>query len=246
MDAPERGGWRYWPIISSRKVSGCWAATAGPTTSVTAASITCSRATATSTCSSSTPKSIPTPAASNPRRPRAVAKFASGKEHGKERFGTAGKQLRSCVRRPRGHGGKNAANGAGISRGRSLSRAFAHHRLQPLHRPWLRYGSRHVTAEAGGGFRRMAAMPFRSAPPGQGRAAAPSRLWSTSASRRLHAQRVALPRGRAHDPARFKHFLKEAHEAAQKRYALYEQLAGITVPQVEARDEDTDVSKPAK
>src|SRR6266498_1859922 len=48
------------------------------------------------------------------------------------------------------------------------------------------------------------------------------------------------------DPARFKHFLKEAHEAAQKRYALYEQLAGITVPQVEAKDEDTDVSKPAK
>ena len=48
------------------------------------------------------------------------------------------------------------------------------------------------------------------------------------------------------DPARFKHFLKEAHEAAQKRYALYEQLAGITVPQVEAKGEDTDVSKPAK
>jgi hypothetical protein len=48
------------------------------------------------------------------------------------------------------------------------------------------------------------------------------------------------------DPARFKHFLKEAHEAAQKRYAVYEQLAGITVPQVEGNDEDNDVSKPAK
>ena len=41
------------------------------------------------------------------------------------------------------------------------------------------------------------------------------------------------------DPARFKHFLKEAQEAAQKRYAVYEQLAGITVPQVEHSDEDS-------
>ena len=40
------------------------------------------------------------------------------------------------------------------------------------------------------------------------------------------------------DPARFKQFLKEAQEAAQKRYAVYEQLAGITVPQVDAKDED--------
>jgi pyruvate-ferredoxin/flavodoxin oxidoreductase len=48
------------------------------------------------------------------------------------------------------------------------------------------------------------------------------------------------------DPARFKGFLKEAQEAAQKRYAVYEQLAGITVPQVEAKDENVDDSKPAK
>ena len=48
------------------------------------------------------------------------------------------------------------------------------------------------------------------------------------------------------DPARFKGFLKEAHEAAQKRYAVYEQLAGITVPPVEAKDEDTDVVEAGK
>jgi pyruvate-ferredoxin/flavodoxin oxidoreductase len=35
------------------------------------------------------------------------------------------------------------------------------------------------------------------------------------------------------DPARFAHFLKEAQDAARKRYAVYEQLAGITVPQEE-------------
>jgi pyruvate-ferredoxin/flavodoxin oxidoreductase len=36
------------------------------------------------------------------------------------------------------------------------------------------------------------------------------------------------------DPARFKHFLEEAQAAAQRRYAVYQQLAGITVPVVEA------------
>ena len=46
------------------------------------------------------------------------------------------------------------------------------------------------------------------------------------------------------DPVRFKQFLKQAQEAAQKRYAVYEQLAGITVPQVDAKDEDA--SKAAK
>jgi pyruvate-ferredoxin/flavodoxin oxidoreductase len=39
------------------------------------------------------------------------------------------------------------------------------------------------------------------------------------------------------DPARFKHFLEEAQAAAQRRYAVYEQLAGITVPVVEAQSE---------
>jgi pyruvate-ferredoxin/flavodoxin oxidoreductase len=48
------------------------------------------------------------------------------------------------------------------------------------------------------------------------------------------------------DPARFRHFLKEAQEAAQTRYAVYEQLAGVKVPRIEAKDEDADGSKPAK
>ena len=32
------------------------------------------------------------------------------------------------------------------------------------------------------------------------------------------------------DPARFKGFLEESQEAARQRYAIYQQLAGITVP----------------
>ena len=42
------------------------------------------------------------------------------------------------------------------------------------------------------------------------------------------------------DPVRFKMFLKEAQEAAQQRYAVYQQLAGITVPQVEVTIDDHD------
>ena len=41
------------------------------------------------------------------------------------------------------------------------------------------------------------------------------------------------------NPARFRRFLTEAQEAAQKRYAVYEQLAGITVPTLEAKDEES-------
>ena len=36
------------------------------------------------------------------------------------------------------------------------------------------------------------------------------------------------------DPARFRGFLRDAQEAARQRYAIYQQLAGITVPQPEA------------
>jgi len=41
------------------------------------------------------------------------------------------------------------------------------------------------------------------------------------------------------DPARFRSFLKRAQEAAHKRYAVYKQLAGITVPRVEVEEEET-------
>jgi pyruvate-ferredoxin/flavodoxin oxidoreductase len=39
------------------------------------------------------------------------------------------------------------------------------------------------------------------------------------------------------DPARYKHFLEKAQTAARQRYAVYQQLAGITVPVAEATDE---------
>ncbi len=53
----------HWPIISCGAASGSSVATAGPTTSATAGSITCWPQRATSTCWCSTPKSTPTPEA---------------------------------------------------------------------------------------------------------------------------------------------------------------------------------------
>jgi pyruvate-ferredoxin/flavodoxin oxidoreductase len=47
------------------------------------------------------------------------------------------------------------------------------------------------------------------------------------------------------DPARFKNFLKLATEEAQKRYAVYQQLSQITVPQPVATDEDIEPKKTA-
>jgi pyruvate-ferredoxin/flavodoxin oxidoreductase len=45
------------------------------------------------------------------------------------------------------------------------------------------------------------------------------------------------------DPARFKHFLNESQAQAERRYAVYEQLAGITVPIIKAKDEDGNEAK---
>ena len=36
------------------------------------------------------------------------------------------------------------------------------------------------------------------------------------------------------DPARYKMFVEESQAAAERRYAVYQQLAGITVPAFEA------------
>jgi len=40
------------------------------------------------------------------------------------------------------------------------------------------------------------------------------------------------------DPARFKHFLAESQAQAERRYAVYKQLAGISVPFIEAEETD--------
>ena len=47
----------------------------------------------------------------------------------------------------------------------------------------------------------------------------------------FRSQRVTLT-------GRFKGFLKDAQEAARQRYALYQQLAGITAPRPEVTADD--------
>jgi hypothetical protein len=86
----------------------------------------------------------------------------------------------------------------------------------------------------------MAAIPFRSASARANRRSID--YGYRKRSRRLHAQRVAWWSS-AQTP-RASSIFSRAHEAAQSY--LYEQLAGITVSPVEAKDDDTDVSKPAK
>jgi pyruvate-ferredoxin/flavodoxin oxidoreductase len=48
------------------------------------------------------------------------------------------------------------------------------------------------------------------------------------------------------DPGQFKEFLKRATEDAQKRYAVYQQMAGITIPLAEAKEEDIEPKKAEK
>ena len=40
------------------------------------------------------------------------------------------------------------------------------------------------------------------------------------------------------DPARYKAFVEESQAAAERRYAVYQQLAGITVPAIQAAQEE--------
>jgi hypothetical protein len=40
------------------------------------------------------------------------------------------------------------------------------------------------------------------------------------------------------DPARYNSFVKESQADAQRRYSVYEQMARITVPAVETKDEE--------
>jgi pyruvate-ferredoxin/flavodoxin oxidoreductase len=48
------------------------------------------------------------------------------------------------------------------------------------------------------------------------------------------------------DPARYKKFVRQSQAAAERRYAIYEQLAGIKAPAVQAEPSDHPVDKPER
>jgi pyruvate-ferredoxin/flavodoxin oxidoreductase len=119
--------------------------------------------------------------------------------------------------------------------------------LQPLHRARLRHGARHGAAEAGGIFGRLAALSVRPAARRERRAADEARLqcshhavWPTTCATRRRFRVVERT-----DPERFRRFVKEAQEGAQRRYAVYQQLAGITIPQVDAGEDAPTPAAPA-
>ncbi len=170
-----------------------------------------------------------------------------GKDGRQEGPGPHGQHVRARLRRPRGVRRQDGPDRAGLPRSRGLPRALADHRLQPLHRPRLRHGPGGLPAEARGGFRRVAALPLRSAPPPEGRAAAAARLRAPKAKvadyMRNESRFRTIERA---DPARYKRFLEESESAARRRYAVYQQLAGITVPMDAPPGDDATAPVPAK
>ncbi len=96
---------------------------------------------------------------------------------------------------------------------------------------------RRVAAEAGRRLRRLAALPLRSAADSP---RASRRCISTTVRRRRRSPTTcATSRASGWSsvpiPARYKTFVAESQAAAERRYAVYQQLAGITVPVFEAR-----------
>ncbi len=86
-----------------------------------------------------------------------------------ERPGDDRHELSRRVRRPRGAGRQRRAYDPCVSRGGSLRRTVADHRLQPLYRPRLRPDPRTRAAEGGRAVGLLAAVPLRPCCGGQGR-----------------------------------------------------------------------------
>ena len=100
------------------------------------------------------------------------------------------------------------------SRRRRRTGAVADHRLQPLHRARLRHGARRRAAEAGGRFRRLAALPLRPAP---GRRAASRRLQLDYGPPKARVADYMRNEARFRmvertDPERFKEFLRQSQK----------------------------------
>ncbi len=147
-------------------------------------------------------------------------------------------ELRPRLRRPGRVRRQGQPGRAGLRRGRRLPGPVADHRLQPVHRARLRPARRRRAAEAS---RWTAA---------SGRSTASTRAGSRPASRRCSstARRRSVPvddymRNETRfrmverlDPVRFKQLAAAAQHEATQRFAVYQQLAGVTLPR-DADDE---------
>ena len=137
--------------------------------------------------------------------------------------------LRQRLRGPRRHGRQRRPDAQGLPRGRGLSGAVAHHRLQPLHRPRLRPAPRHGPAEGRRPLRLLAALPLQ--PRAGPRRARPAR--SSTRRRRACRSRSTPTTRRAtrcwptaiRSAAR--RLLEQAQEDVLARWRLYEQWAAL-------------------
>ena len=134
----------------SGRVYGLLAATAGPTTSVRAASIMCLAQALTLTCSCSIPKFIQTRADKCPR-PRPAAPLQNlppgGKHTAKKDLAMEAISYGSVYVARVAIGGGDTHTVKAFLEAEAYRRPVADHRLQPLHRPRLRHGIRFEPAE---------------------------------------------------------------------------------------------------
>src|SRR5581483_1327064 len=111
------------------------------------------------------------------------------------------------------------ADAQGVHRGRSVSRAVADHRLQPLHRPRLRHGCRPRPPEARRRQRLLAAVSVRPAPRG-GRRTGPRARFGRAENGRVAADggRVAVP---AHESTGPRHLRSAGRSGAPSDYETH-------------------------
>ena len=163
----------------------------------------------------------------------AAAKFAmAGKSLPKKDLGMIAMAYGNVYVAQVAIGAKDAQTVQGLPGGRELRRAVHHHRLQPLHRPRLRPGPGLRAAEAGGRLRPLAALPLRPAPPGAGREPAPARLRGAEDPdlAATSATRPATAWSSRRTPSTSSTCMAAAQREVTNRFAVYEQLAKLTVP----------------
>ena len=124
------------------------------------------------------------------RRRQVRGRRQTGRQEGP---GHDGGKLRQRLRGARRHGVERHAHPQGLPGSRSLQRAVADHRLQPLHRPRLRPVVRHGAAEGRRQFRLLAAVPLQPRPGGAEQEPLPVGFpRARHPAQRLHLQRDPL------------------------------------------------------
>ena len=138
-------------------------------------------------------------------------------------------------------GAKDAQTVKAFQEAESYDGPVHHHRLQPLHRPRLRPGPGLRAAEAGGGFRPLAAVPLRSparregrSPAADGFRARPRLTWAPTC-----ATRPATAWSSSRTPSTSRHLLAMAQREVTNRFATYENLAKLTMPVKTVAEEET-------